>query len=104
MPEVQIMRKTILFTVVGLLLFGEVFAQTRTTTTSKAKRIKTQTSEKPLEQILPGAYQIDEYMPMIKGKRLGIFANNTATVNKTHLVDTLQKLGVTITKIFGPEH
>lgn len=56
------------------------------------------------KQILPGAYQLSEYLPLLKGKRTAIFANNTATIGKTHLVDTLQKLGVTITKIFGPEH
>jgi len=56
------------------------------------------------KQILPGAYQTKEYLPMLKGKRVGVFANNTATIGKTHLADTLQKLGVNITKIFGPEH
>ncbi len=54
--------------------------------------------------ILPGAYQIKEYLPLLKGKRVGVFANNTSMVGNTHLVDTLQKLGITITKIFGPEH
>jgi uncharacterized protein YbbC (DUF1343 family) len=56
------------------------------------------------KQILPGAYQIKEYLPLLQGKRVAIFANNTATINGTHLVDTLKKLGITITKIFGPEH
>ncbi len=54
--------------------------------------------------IKPGAYQMFEYLPRIKGKRVAIFANHTATVGNMHLVDTLQKLGVKITKIFGPEH
>lgn len=55
-------------------------------------------------EILPGAYQTKEYVPVLKGKRVAVFANNTATVGNMHLVDTLQKLGVNITKIFGPEH
>lgn len=54
--------------------------------------------------ILPGAFQISEYLPLLKGKHAGIFANNTSTIGSTHLVDTLQKLGVTISRIFGPEH
>ena len=58
----------------------------------------------PAATILPGAYQIGEYLPMLKGKRVGIFANHTAMVQNTHLVDTLFKLGIKITKIFGPEH
>lgn len=56
------------------------------------------------KQILPGACQTNEYLPLLKGKRVGIFANNTATIGKIHLADTLLKLGVTIAKIFGPEH
>ncbi|MFX5494126.1 exo-beta-N-acetylmuramidase NamZ domain-containing protein, partial [Acinetobacter baumannii] len=40
----------------------------------------------------------------LKGKRVAIFANHTATVGNQHLVDTLTKLGVKITKAFGPEH
>ena len=55
-------------------------------------------------EILPGAYQFGEYLPLLKGKRVGVFANPTSVVANTHLVDTLRKLGITITKIFGPEH
>lgn len=54
--------------------------------------------------ILPGAYQTKEYFHLLKGKRVAIFANHTATLGATHLVDTLQKAGIKITKIFGPEH
>ena len=54
--------------------------------------------------ILPGAYQLKEYLPMLKGKRVGIFTNQTALIGNTHVVDTLQKCGIKITKIFGPEH
>lgn len=54
--------------------------------------------------IKPGAERIDTYLPLIKGKRVGIFANQTSIVGNTHLVDTLRKLGVQINVIFGPEH
>jgi uncharacterized protein YbbC (DUF1343 family) len=55
-------------------------------------------------RIIPGAERIDVYLPLIKGKRIGIFANQTSMVGNTHLVDTLRKLGVDIKMIFGPEH
>src|SRR5260221_10520532 len=55
-------------------------------------------------RIIPGAERIDVYLPLIKGKRIGIFANQTSMVGNTHLVDTLRKLGVDIKLIFGPEH
>jgi len=54
--------------------------------------------------IIPGAERINVYLPFLKGKRVGIFANNTSMVGTTHLVDTLQKLGVNIQVAFGPEH
>lgn len=62
---------------------------------------KTQRANKP---ILPGAWQTKEYLPLLQGKRVGVFANHTATIKSVHLVDTLKKLGVNIVKIFGPEH
>lgn len=51
-----------------------------------------------------GAERINVYLPMIKGRKVGIFANQTSMVGNTHLVDTLRKLGVNIKVIFGPEH
>lgn len=57
-----------------------------------------------IAQILPGAARLDAYLPLIKGKRVGLFANPTSTIGYTHLADTLKKSGVDITVIFGPEH
>src|SRR5437763_16703596 len=55
-------------------------------------------------QIIPGAYRMNVYVPLLKGKRIGVFANQTSVVGKTNLIDTLLKQGVNITKIFSPEH
>ncbi len=55
-------------------------------------------------KILTGADQMDLYVPYLKGKRVALLANLTSIVGKTHLVDTLKKSGVTIVKVFGPEH
>lgn len=55
-------------------------------------------------KILAGAERINVYLPLIKGKKVGVFANHTSMVGNTHLVDTLKKLGVDIKVIFGPEH
>ncbi len=55
-------------------------------------------------KILPGAHQIAEYLPMLKGKRVAIFANQTSAIGQVHLVDTLLKLGINIATIFSPEH
>ena len=55
-------------------------------------------------KVLAGADRINVYMPLIKGRTVGIFANQTSMVGNTHLVDTLRSLGVDIKVIFGPEH
>ena len=56
------------------------------------------------QRIIPGAERVSVYLPLIKGKRVGIFANQTSMVGNSHLVDTLRKLGVDVKVIFGPEH
>jgi len=55
-------------------------------------------------RIIAGAERLNVFVPLIKGKRVGIFANQTSMVGNTHLVDTLKKSGVDIKIIFGPEH
>jgi uncharacterized protein YbbC (DUF1343 family) len=51
-----------------------------------------------------GADQSHLYLPMLKGKRVGLVVNQTAQVGKMHLVDFLKSKQVTITGIFAPEH
>jgi uncharacterized protein YbbC (DUF1343 family) len=69
-----------------LLLFSEyLFAQTKT-------------------DIIPAANRTEVYLPLLAGKRVGVFANHTSVIGTTHLVDSLVKRGIKITKAFGPEH
>lgn len=55
-------------------------------------------------KVLAGADRINVYLPLIKGRTVGIFANQTSMVGHSHLVDTLRALGIDIKVIFGPEH
>ena len=50
------------------------------------------------------AMQLDDYLPLIEGKRVGIVGNQTSIVGETHLVDTLLSLGIDVRKIYTPEH
>ena len=50
------------------------------------------------------ALQLDDYLPLVEGKKVGIVGNQTSIVGETHLVDTLLSLGVDIKKIYMPEH
>ena len=54
--------------------------------------------------VLTGADQLNELTQKLKNKRIGLVVNHTSLVGKTHLVDTLKRLGINIVKIFGPEH
>lgn len=56
------------------------------------------------EPIITGAEQIDEYLPYLKGKRVGMLVNQTSIIGNKLSVDSLHALGVDIKLIFGPEH
>lgn len=56
------------------------------------------------KDVRTGAEQLDQYLPLLKGKRIAILANMTTVIGRTHLVDSLKSLGVNIVKVFGPEH
>src|SRR5690349_18233157 len=75
--------------------------KTKIKTADQKIKIKT---NKATTAIIPGAEQMNVYLPLLKGKRVAVFANHTAMVGHTHLVDTLVKLGINIKVAFGPEH
>lgn len=58
----------------------------------------------PKKTPVPGANQIELYRHFIEGKSVAVVANQTSTVGKIHLVDTLLSLGIRIKVIFSPEH
>lgn len=57
-----------------------------------------------------GANQTEHYLQFLKGKRVGIVANQTSVIFKNnnsesvHLVDSLMALQVNVTKVLAPEH
>lgn len=54
--------------------------------------------------IVVGAARFSDYLPLLKGKRVGILTNQSALVGGVQIVDALLKRKVNIVKIFGPEH
>ena len=54
--------------------------------------------------IVVGAARLAAYLPLLKGKTIAMVVNQTSTIGETHLVDTLQSLGIKIKAIFAPEH
>ena len=64
--------------------------------------------EKATKEIIVAANRTNAYLPLLKGKKIGIVANQTSVIfnneGHTHLVDSLLSLNVNIKKVFAPEH
>lgn len=64
--------------------------------------------------IILGANRTSSYLPLLKGKKVGIVGNQTSIISisgetpkgdqNVHLVDSLVALGVNVVKVFAPEH
>jgi uncharacterized protein YbbC (DUF1343 family) len=55
-------------------------------------------------EIMVGASQHSQYLPLLQGKRVALVVNQSSQVQGVHLVDILLKQKVAIQKIFAPEH
>ena len=52
-----------------------------------------------------GAESFEKYLPSLANKNIGVVAHQASLVyGKTHLIDTLLSLGVSVHKVFAPEH
>ncbi|MEO6732038.1 MAG: DUF1343 domain-containing protein [Ferruginibacter sp.] len=91
-----------LFSVMGLAYQADFF-KIKNTAEPLAAQVITANANEALP-IMPGAERMSVYLPMLKGKSVAVFANQTSMVKNSHLVDTLLKSGIKIVKIFGPEH
>ncbi|MFC6998697.1 exo-beta-N-acetylmuramidase NamZ family protein [Rufibacter roseus] len=77
---------------------------TNLTATSSITSNASAQSTPQVAPLLTGAEQTELYIPYLQGKRVGMVVNQTSTIGKTHLVDTLLSRGIKITMIFAPEH
>ncbi|CAM3599282.1 MULTISPECIES: exo-beta-N-acetylmuramidase NamZ family protein [Pseudoalteromonas] len=57
-----------------------------------------------VEALTLGAERAEEYLPVLKGKRVGLIVNQTSRVEDQHLVDYLLNKEVDVKKVFAPEH
>tara|TARA_B100001113_G_scaffold353789_1_gene359957 strand:+ start:1461 stop:2636 length:1176 start_codon:yes stop_codon:yes gene_type:complete len=60
------------------------------------------------QEILQGAERVSYYSNKLNNKKVAIIANNTSVIKtkngRTHIIDTLISKGISIEKIFSPEH
>ncbi len=83
---------------------------TKMTTSTSISLDSTNTS------VVVGANRTEAYFPMLRGKKVGLVANQTSVIFKddgndtsgvsryTHLVDSLLSSGIDLVKVFAPEH
>lgn len=67
-------------------------------------RSKTDLQVNKGKNIITGAENLTAYLPLLKDKNVGVLVNHTSTIGDRHLVDTLLSNGISISKIFSPEH
>ena len=60
------------------------------------------------QEITQGAERVDYYFNKLNDKKIAIIANNTSVIKtskgNTHIIDTLIARGLSVNKIFSPEH
>ena len=91
-------KKISQITVFCLTLFMMLFA---CTATDYDNNVQVSLNNK---DIILAAEQTTYYLPMLKGKRVGLVVNQTSQVANKHLVDVLIANHVNVQAIFAPEH
>ncbi|MGB2760826.1 MAG: DUF1343 domain-containing protein [Maribacter stanieri] len=80
---------------------------------NETKEVATTINNEPhIEQteieIIVAANRTEAYLPLLKGKKIAVIANQTSVIfnsdGHTHLVDSLLSLDVDIKHVFAPEH
>lgn len=106
----HVLKNTVFPITIGIVL---VLISCGNTTKREDDRLKTIDSRTKSQQPTPisvGANQTEAYLNLLKGKRVGVLANQTSVVfkengeNYAHLVDSLLALDIKIAKVFSPEH
>ena len=63
-------------------------------------------TEQPIRgEVLVGATDTAQYMPLLRGRRVAVLANHTAMFSaEEHIVDMMHREGIQLAGIFAPEH
>ena len=60
------------------------------------------------QEIIQGAERVDYYFNKLNDKKIAVIANNTSVIKTSkgsiHIIDTLIARGISVNKIFSPEH
>lgn len=56
------------------------------------------------DNIICGAERTGAYLALLEGKEVGLVGNPSSMIGETHLLDSLLSLGISVRRIFCPEH
>ncbi len=95
------MKKTTLIFIILMICFTQSSCRQQS---GNKNRLPEENKTAAKKQLLTGAEQYKQYLPLLKNKKVGLVVNQTARVKTQHLVDFLLSHDVTICKVFAPEH
>ncbi|SKB60661.1 Uncharacterized conserved protein YbbC, DUF1343 family [Salegentibacter holothuriorum] len=100
----RLFKSTFLFAFIGILSCGNQNKKEQ-----NSEDIALNSKEAAVEEIILAANRTEAYLPLLKGKKVGIVGNQTSIMkNKaggyTHVVDSLIALEVNLVRGFAPEH
>jgi uncharacterized protein YbbC (DUF1343 family) len=96
-------KNTVLFLV--LIIFSSACSANKMQNKEKKHANSQEIKTNANTAIETGADNYSRYLPLLKGKKIGIVTNQTGILsNKTHLVDFLLSKNTDIQAIFAPEH
>lgn len=93
-----------------VFVIGITSCKENTSKTNSNDLIASNKNKIKVDKIITAANQTEKYLPLLKGKKVAIVANQTSVIFKNennehvHLVDSLLALGVNIVNVFAPEH
>ena len=73
-------------------------ASPKTSATANSATVKTRAP------VIVGAARTDQYVSLLKGKRIALLSNQTGMVGDKHVLDVMLENGLKVTTIFSPEH
>lgn len=88
----------------GLSFMIMVFACANQRPTSVAGPANDHTAPVSPTSVKVGADRLDVLLPKLRNKNVALVVNHTSLVGHTHLADTLRACGITLQKVFAPEH
>ena len=76
----------------------------RNTATTESTNAQPEAATVSEKAVVVGAARTDEYVPLLKGKRVALLSNQTGMVGDKHTLDLMVERGVNVVTIFSPEH